>query len=94
MARGLGVTQKTAWFMLHRIREAMKTGSFEKQFTGVVEADETFVGARHKTTEVKKNRKSAGPQANKTIVFGILERTTPERNSRVRAMVVPGTASH
>ena len=43
IARALDVTQKTAWFMLHRIREALKTGSFEKM-KGVVEADETFVG--------------------------------------------------
>src|SRR5713101_1977398 len=41
--RDLGVTQKTAWFMLHRIRVAMRTGSFEK-FDGEVEADETFIG--------------------------------------------------
>src|SRR5713101_2529495 len=41
VSRGIGVTQKTAWFMLHRIRLAMQRGSFEK-FSGEVEADETF----------------------------------------------------
>src|SRR5438552_230106 len=41
--RALGVTQKSAWFMLHRVRLAMQTGTFEKM-TGTVEADETFVG--------------------------------------------------
>src|SRR3989442_7929893 len=41
--RALGVTQKTGWFMLHRIRVAMKTGTFQK-LSGRVEADETFIG--------------------------------------------------
>ena len=43
--RALGVTQKTAWFMLHRIRLAMQPGSFEK-LGGKVEADETFIGGK------------------------------------------------
>src|SRR5712692_6167417 len=41
--RALGVTQKTAWFMLHRIRLAMRNGTFEKM-SGQVEADETYIG--------------------------------------------------
>src|SRR2546429_6237384 len=45
LARSLGTTQKSAWFMLHRIREAMRRGSVEK-FSGKVEIDETFVGGR------------------------------------------------
>src|SRR6476646_10456720 len=45
LARSLGTTQKSAWFMLHRIREAMRRGSFEK-FAGEVEVDETFVGGQ------------------------------------------------
>jgi transposase-like protein len=43
MARTLGVTQKTAWFMDHRIREAMRTRTFERMH-GEVESDESFVG--------------------------------------------------
>src|SRR5213596_2553573 len=43
LGRALGVTQKTAWFMLHRIRLAMRTGTFQKMH-GRVEADETFIG--------------------------------------------------
>src|ERR1043166_1121821 len=42
--RAIGVTQKTAWFMIHRIRLAMQTGSFAKQLSGCVEVDETFIG--------------------------------------------------
>ena len=45
LARALGVTQKTAWFMTHRIRLAMQTGEF-RQFKGHVEADETFIGGK------------------------------------------------
>src|SRR6266545_3182785 len=44
--RSIGVTQKTAWFMLHRIRLAMRTKSFEKKMTGEVEVDETYVGGK------------------------------------------------
>ncbi len=43
--RGLGITQKSAWFLLHRIRLAMKTGTFQK-LNGTVEADETFIGGK------------------------------------------------
>ena len=45
LARALGVTQKTSWFMLHRIRDAMETGSFRK-LTGTIEADETYIGGK------------------------------------------------
>ena len=45
LARALGVTQKTAWFMTHRIRLAMQTESFQK-IDGHVEVDETFIGGR------------------------------------------------
>ena len=43
IGREIGVTQKTAWFMLHRIRLAMQTGTFIK-ISGQVEADETYIG--------------------------------------------------
>jgi hypothetical protein len=45
VARDLGVTQKTAWFMLHRLRLAIQDSGFGK-FGGDVEADETFIGGR------------------------------------------------
>jgi transposase-like protein len=48
LGRALGTTQKSAWFMLHRIRLAMKTGTFEK-FSGEVEGDETYVGGKRGT---------------------------------------------
>lgn len=65
--RALGVTQKTAWFMLHRIRLAMKVGSFEK-LTDKVEADETFVGGR------QHNRGTGRGTRGKTTVAGAIQR--------------------
>jgi ISXO2-like transposase domain/Transposase zinc-ribbon domain len=76
MSRDLGVTQKTAWFMLQRIRLAMRVGSFEKKFVGEVEADETFIGGlarnmhKHKRAEKIKGHGPAG----KEIVMGLLDR--------------------
>src|SRR5207253_1598033 len=51
LARALGVTQKTGWFMLHRIRLAMQTRTWAKM-RGAVEADETFIGGRGKLPKV------------------------------------------
>jgi transposase-like protein len=82
---GLGVTQKTAWLMLQRIRYAMHHGTFNKM-TGTVEADETFIGGKarnmHHDEKVRKIR-GRGPEG-KAIVFGLLERET----GKVRASVV------
>jgi len=75
IARDLGVTQKTAWFMLHRIRLAMHDQE-PTMLSGHVEADETFIGGlarnmhKHKKEKVIKGRGGSG----KTIVMGLLER--------------------
>ena len=89
LSRSIGVTQKTAWFMLHRIRLAMQDGSIEK-FSGKVEADETFIGGRarnmhaDKKAKIQKGRGSIG----KVAVLGLLERNSPERASRIKLRVV------
>ncbi len=93
--RALGITQKTAWFMLHRIRLGMslqnkKFGTRKKMGGpegGPVEVDETFVGGRKKNMHAdKKIRYEArGGAFGKAVVQGILDRTTRE----VRAKVVP-----
>jgi len=91
VARDLGVTQKTAWFMLHRIRHAIKQGSIEKM-SGTVEADETFVGGlgknKHKDKKLNQGRGPVG----KTIVMGVLERGEGAAKSQVRANVVKDTS--
>jgi transposase-like protein len=75
LARALGVTQKTAWFMLHRIRLAMQNGSVEK-LSGEVEADETYIGGKVRSMnnqmKLKRGRGTGG--AGKEIVMGLLER--------------------
>ncbi len=73
--RALGVTQKTAWFMLHRIRVAMQQKSFEK-LSGEVEADETFIGGKAKNmhSEKRKAKVKGRGAVGKDIVMGLLER--------------------
>jgi len=70
LARSLGVTQKTGWFMLHRIRLAMQEGSFEK-FSGRVEADETYIGAKARNLHKYKKTGKTG-MVGKTAVLGTL----------------------
>src|SRR5881398_1861001 len=84
--RSLGVTQKTAWFMLHRIRLAMQSGSIEK-FSGRVEADETYIGAKARFMHKNKRTGKTG-MVGKTAVLGLLERGTDEKVSRVRCKVM------
>lgn len=83
--RGLGITQKSAWFLLHRIRAAMQTGTFNK-FMGPVEIDETFIGGlarnMHRADKARKIHGTGG--AGKVAVMGLLE-----RHGEVRTMVVP-----
>ena len=86
--RSIGVTQKTAWFMLHRIRLAMQNESLE-QFSGRVEADETFVGGRARNMHSdKKGHLKGGGVVGKVAVMGLLERNAPDRHSRVKLRVV------
>src|SRR5216683_886743 len=85
IARDIHVTQKTAWFMDHRIRLAMHAGSFDKM-TGEVEADETFIGglARFMHKDQKARITGTGG-AGKVAVMGLLERHGPDKHSRVKA---------
>src|SRR6202165_2500821 len=84
IGRDIKVTQRTAWFMLQRIRHAMHTGTFNK-LSGQIEADETFIGGKarnmHATKRAEKITGTGGKD--KTIVMGILE-----RKGEVRASVI------
>ena len=87
IARSLGVTQKSAWFMLHRIRKAMQNGSMMKLGGngGPVEVDETFIGgkARNMHLSKRKERIQGRGSVGKTIVMGFLE-----RGGKVRTEVI------
>ena len=86
IARDVNVTQKSAWFMLHRIRLAMQDDFFGSKLGGEVEVDETFIGgkARNMHLSERKRRITGTGGADKTIVLGMLE-----RGGRVRAKVMP-----
>jgi transposase-like protein len=89
--RALGVTQKTAWFMLHRIRLAMQSGFLGSKLKGEVEADETYIGAKARYMHLKKRTGVGHAGLKKTAVQGILERTTDGKPSRVVLKVVGNT---
>jgi len=90
--RGIGVTQKTAWFMLHRIRLAMQAGGFGKKFEGVVEADETYIGAKsrnmHKAKRDRLGMSKGRGGLGKVAVMGLLERHSAKGHSTVRLEVL------
>jgi transposase-like protein len=91
LGRALGVTQKSAWFMNHRIRLAMSQGTFEKMGgNSAVEADETYIGGLARNMHADKRRKVIQGRTGavgKTAVFGLLDRK--DGKSRVRTQVVP-----
>src|SRR3954454_179704 len=83
--RALGVTQKTAWFMLHRVRLAMKDNSGGGKLGGEVEVDETFIGRKARNMHKDKRAEKItgrGPEG-KAIVAAVLE-----HGGKVRAKVV------
>lgn len=86
IARDIEVSQKAAWFMLHRIRLAMQDESFGSKLGGEVEADETFIGGKARNMHVsKRDRRITGTGGkDKTAVMGMLE-----RGGNVRTVVIP-----
>lgn len=85
LGRALSVTQKSAWFMLHRIRLAMQTGTFD-MLDGAVEVDETFIGgkARNMHPAVRRRKITGTGGKDKTLVVG-----ARQRDGQVRASVAP-----
>lgn len=85
--RALGVTQKTAWFMLHRIRLAMQDEGHGGKIGGEVEVDETFIGGKARNMHKDRKRRVQAIGRNtggKTVVLGMLE-----RGKTVRTAVIP-----
>lgn len=91
LATDLKITQKSAWFVLHRLRYAARTKSFARPLAGEVESDETFVGGKAiNMSKAKRERlgNPKGPQG-KTIVHGFLQRGDDEQPSQARAATIP-----
>lgn len=89
LARSLGITQKSAWFMLHRIRLAMQSGG-NGFMRGTVEADETFIGGKARNMHKGKRKAKGTGGAGKEVVMGLLERNTKGK-STVRTKHVENT---
>src|SRR6267154_4544346 len=91
IAKDVKVTQKSAWFMLQRIRLAMQDDFFGSKLGGEVEVDETFIGgkARNMHLSERKRRITGTGTKDKTAVMGILE-----RGGKIRTTVVPNRKKH
>jgi transposase-like protein len=98
LARAIGVTQKTAWFMLHRIRLAMQDEQSGGKLDGAIEIDETFIGGKarnmHRDRRERIIKGSGHALKGKVAVMGLLRRKTAHDHSTVRVEVVPNVRRH
>lgn len=85
LAEQLGITQKTAWFINHRVR-AMLTDSCDEEFQDVVQVDETFVGGLNKNRHADKKHSNSQGHHTKTMVLGATSIT-----GKVKTLVIPNT---
>ncbi len=93
LAKDIGVTQKTAWFMAHRLRKGQETKSYNASLKNTVEAAETFVGGKESNKHKSKRVEGSQGGAGKEVVFGMIERDGELRAWHLkmgRKYVLPG----
>jgi transposase-like protein len=92
LGRAIGISQKSAWFLLHRIRLAMQATNGGK-LGGSVEADETFIGGRARNMHAGRKARVLKGRASGTVgkmaVMGLLQRNSPDGHSKVVTAIVP-----
>jgi hypothetical protein len=90
--RAIGVTQKSAWFMLQRCRLALQDENTGGKLGGEVEIDETFIGGKirnmHKSRRLRVQKAANSQKGDKAIVLGMMERAAAGKTKRVRAAVI------
>jgi transposase-like protein len=87
LAKEIGITQKSAWFVLQRLREAC--GNDPTVLLGIIEVDETYIGGKEKSKHESKKQRLGRGSVGKTAVIGMRE-----RGGRVKAMTIPNTTAN
>lgn len=96
LAASLGIAQRSAWHLLHRIRLAMRVTGSTDLMAGEIEVDETRVGGRvanmHASKKARNLKRSGSHAGEKTLVMGMLQRSSEKALSHVRVRIVSTTS--